>query len=122
MTILIVEDNAAVRRLIRRVICDVAETIIECGDGGDAPHAYNLHRPDLVLMDIRMPGTDGLSATKTLTSRFSGAKVLILTDYDGEELRSAAMEAGACGYALKEDLTVLAELISQHIAGDIGPR
>ena len=117
MTILIVEDNVTVRRLIRRAICDVAESIIECGDGSDAPDAYRIHQPDLVLMDIRMPGTDGLSATKELTTRFSGARVLILTDYDGEELRSAAMEAGACGYALKEDLTVLAELISQHTAG-----
>ncbi len=117
MTILIVEDNVAVRRLISRAICDVADTIIECGDGADAPDAYRMHRPDLVLMDIRMPRIGGLSATKTLIRLFPEAKVLILTDHDGEELRTAATEAGACGYALKQDLTILETLVKHHTSG-----
>ena len=63
MKILIVEDNAAVRRLIASVLAPLASTITECTDGGDALIAYEAYRPDVVLMDIAMQRLDGLAAT-----------------------------------------------------------
>ncbi len=107
MTILIVEDSATIRRLIRRAISDIAATIFECEDGVDALRAYEEHRPDAVLMDIRMPRMDGLSATRQLLLRHPEARIIIVTDYNDDGLRNAAREAGACAYALKNNLTEL---------------
>jgi len=68
VTILIVEDNAAIRRLIRRAVAHLADEIYECEDGADALKAYSEHQPDLVLMDVRMPRMDGLAATRQIMS------------------------------------------------------
>lgn len=111
MTILIVEDNPTVRRLIRRATSDIAEMVVECEDGADSLEAYIAHRPNIVLMDVRMPRMDGLTATRRLLREYPAAKVIILTDYNDDELRSAAKEAGACAYALKHNLTELEDVI-----------
>lgn len=116
MTILIVEDNATVRRLIRRATSDMVVSIVECEDGADALEAYRKHRPDVVLMDVRMPRMDGLTATRLLIQHYPNARVIILTDYDDDELRSTAREAGACAYALKNNLTEL-DVVLQEVAG-----
>lgn len=113
MKIMIVEDNARLRRLIRHALRGTTESIVESVDGADAVEAYEEHRPDLVLMDIRMPRLDGLTAARQLTKRFPGAKVLMLTDYDEDELRAAAVDAGACGYALKLDLGELQSTVER---------
>jgi CheY-like chemotaxis protein len=113
MTILIVEDNQTVRRLIRRAISDLADNIYECEDGADALAAYNEHRPEIVLMDVRMPRMDGLAATRLLLRHHPDARIIIVTDYNDDELRSAAREAGACGYALKHNLTELDTVLKE---------
>src|ERR1700677_3592585 len=64
MKILIVEDNAGVRRMIRRAVDHLASQVSECEDGADALAAYRECLPDIVLMDIRMPKMDGLAATR----------------------------------------------------------
>jgi two-component system response regulator DegU len=111
MTILIVEDNPTVRRLIRRATSDIADDVVECEDGADSLAAYSAHRPNIVLMDVRMPHMDGLTATRKLLREHPAAKVIILTDYNDDELRVAAREAGACAYALKHNLTELEDII-----------
>jgi two-component system response regulator DegU len=111
MTILIVEDNPTVRRLIKRATCEIADKIVECEDGADSLDAYASHRPDIVLMDVRMPRMDGLTATRRLLRVFPNAKIVILTDYNDDELRIASRDAGACAYALKHNLTQLEEVI-----------
>lgn len=113
MTILIVDDNSTVRRLIRQALSETARSVVECADGADAIEVYAKCLPDLVLMDIRMHRVDGLTATRLLTKRFPQAKVLMLTDYDEDDLRAAAKEAGACGYALKHNLTSLEALVEK---------
>jgi CheY-like chemotaxis protein len=118
MTVLIVDDNAAIRRLLRRAVIDTASDVWECSDGSEALAVYTDYRPDIVLMDIRMPRMDGLTATRQIRQFHPTARVVMVTDYDDEDLRNAASEAGACGYALKQNLTNLAGLI-RSIAGEL---
>src|ERR1700744_261538 len=102
MTVLIVEDNASVRRLLRRAVSEAATSIWECIDGNEAFTAYCDHRPDVVLMDIRMPHVDGLIATRQIIQAYPIAKVVMVTDYDDDSLRNAAREVGASAYILKQ--------------------
>ena len=111
MKILIVDDNASVRRLIRSVLPALASEIYECANGADALITYQAHRPDVVLMDIRMDEMDGIQATELIKAADQGARILIVTDYDDEELRRAAMRAGAWGYVLKNNLLALVQLL-----------
>ena len=111
MTLLIVDDNAAVRRMIRRVIVDLVSDIRECADGAGAVAAYGKLQPDVVLMDIEMSGVDGITATRQIVSAFPNARVIIVTEHSDEPIRAAAREAGACGYVLKENLLELRELL-----------
>jgi len=115
MTVLIVEDNASVRRLLRLALVGVASSVWECGDGADALAVYAAHRPEVVLMDIRMPRMDGIAATRQIRQFDPSAKVVVVTDYDDDELRAVAAEAGACGYALKQNLPGLPAVIRSVI-------
>ena len=104
MTVLIVEDDGAMRELIKRVIGDLADRFWECGDGREALELYEKHRPAWVLMDIRMEPVDGLTATQQITTTWPAARVLVVTSYTDEDWREAAQRAGACGYVSKENL------------------
>ena len=111
MTILTVDDNSRVRQLIRTILSSFADVIVECEDGSDALEAYLKHRPNLVLMDLRMMRLDGLSATRQLLSQFPDARILILTDDAGDAVRAAAAAAGAKGTFLKRDLSDLESVV-----------
>ncbi len=105
MKVLIVEDNAVMRRLIAYVVGDLADSIVECDDGAEALAAYERHRPDWVLMDIEMPRVDGLTATRRITRAYPNAAIIIVSNYDDAFLRTEARAAGARVYLLKENLT-----------------
>jgi DNA-binding NarL/FixJ family response regulator len=111
LKLLIVDDSAAVRKLIRDIVLPFAVEIRECADGAEALSAYSAERPDLVLMDIRMTGMDGIQATKQIKETDPTAKIVIVTDYDDDALREATMRAGACGYTLKTSLPDLVRLL-----------
>ena len=66
MNVLIVEDNSGVRSLLRRALLGTASRVWECSDGAEALHSYTEFHPDVVLMDIRMPQMDGLTATRQI--------------------------------------------------------
>jgi CheY-like chemotaxis protein len=117
MKILIVDDNAPVRRLIVTILGPLANAIRECSDGGEAVAAYQSMHPDIVLMDIRMKEMDGIEATRRICQSDPNAKVVILTDYDDAELRRAAVAAGTTHYALKDNLPDLVRLITSLGAG-----
>src|SRR5262245_13823220 len=116
MKILIVEDDTHIRRLLAGVLAPLGPEIVECADGWGALDTYRTHRPDVVLMDIGMPGLDGITATAGLTSLDPDARVVMVTSYDDADLREAAAEAGASGYVLKEDLPSLLPLL-ERLAG-----
>jgi CheY-like chemotaxis protein len=111
MKLLIVDDNATIRRMIRSIVRDLAEEISECSDGGEALAAYRESRPDWVLMDIKMKQMDGLAAARQIKAAFPGANIVIVTNYDETDLRDAARAAGARAYVVKEDLFALRDVL-----------
>ncbi len=113
LRILIVDDNAAVRRLMRTMIRSFAGEIFECAGGVEAISAYHARKPDVALMDIRMDEVDGIQATTQIKAYDPEARVVIVTDYDDDTLRQAAIRAGACGYVLKDNLLDLVRLLEE---------
>lgn len=109
--LLIVEDNASMRRLIKSVVEDLAVNIHECDDGAKALAAYEVHCPEWILMDVEMHDKDGFTATKEIMTAHPEAKVLILTKYSTQRMREEAKRAGACEYVLKENLMHVRKLI-----------
>jgi len=77
------------------------EVVSEVGNGQAALDAYNQHRPNLVLMDVRLPGMSGAETTAAIVRKFPDARVLMLSTHSGEEEIYRAMQAGARGYILK---------------------
>jgi CheY-like chemotaxis protein len=113
MKLLIVEDNARMRSMIRRIVSDYAEQIFECEDGSEATTVYAENRPDWVLMDIEMEGMDGLTAARLIISEFADAKIVFVTNYNDDAFRRSAREAGAFDYILKENLLDILPIIQQ---------
>jgi len=101
--VLIVDDQALVRagfRMILEAQSDI-EVVSEAGDGVTAVDEARRMRPDVILMDIRMPGLDGIAATRRLTESGLSSRVVILTTYDLDEYVFDALAAGATGFLLK---------------------
>ena len=103
--ILVVDDQALVRggfAMILRIHDDI-EVVAEAGTGLEAIEAARRHRPDVILMDIRMPGMDGLEATSRILAEADwDVRVLILTTFDPDEYVYKALRAGASGFVLKD--------------------
>ena len=77
MKLLIVEDNRQMRELLKSILTNLAETIYECADGSAALDSYRQHRPDCVLMDIKMDHVDGIDATRQIIDAFPTARIVI---------------------------------------------
>lgn len=114
MDILIVDNNKAMRRVIRLIVTDLVGEIYECGDGSEALAAYAAHLPDWVLMDIRMKNMDGLRATRELKAAYPDACIIIVTVCAGEDMRAAARAAGAAAYVVKDNLLELRQILSDR--------
>ncbi|MGH3388845.1 MAG: response regulator transcription factor [Actinomadura sp.] len=102
--VLLVDDDAIVRAGLRLMLGGTAdiEIVAEAADGAEVPALVAAHRPDLVLMDIRMPGVDGLAATKALRARPDAPEVLVLTTFHTDAHVLRALRAGAAGFLLKD--------------------
>ncbi|MEV8134510.1 response regulator transcription factor [Microbacterium aurantiacum] len=109
--VLIVDDQELVRYGLRLVLEaeDDIDVVGEASDGAEAIDAAVTLSPDVVLMDVRMPGTDGIAATRDLATRLPRVRVLVLTTYDLDEVAFGALRAGAAGFLLKN--TRPAELV-----------
>jgi DNA-binding NarL/FixJ family response regulator len=101
--VLIVDDDALVRVGLSMMLAapDDLQVVADVADGAEVVASVNEHRPDVVLMDIRMPRMDGLTATELLRSRREPPEVIILTTFDTDDHIIAAMRAGASGFLLK---------------------
>jgi DNA-binding NarL/FixJ family response regulator len=104
ITCLIVDDHEVVREGLRLSLSRSPHIRVvgEAGDGQSAIDLAERRRPDVVIMDVRMPGMDGLDATKELTQRTPDTAVLIFTAYSERSLLARGLESGAKGYILKE--------------------
>lgn len=102
--VLLVDDQKLMREGLR-VLLELEPDLVvvdECQDGQAALNAYANNQPDVVLMDIRMPGMDGVEATWRLRERWPEARVIILTTFDDDEYIFEGLRAGALGYLLKD--------------------
>jgi DNA-binding NarL/FixJ family response regulator len=119
--VLIVDDDDLMRAGLRGVLSsdEAIEVVGDAPDGRDAAHRTRLLHPDVVLMDVRMPDLDGISATQDLLTTFPDVKVVILTTFEQDDYIFGALRAGASGFLLKrtapEDLLAAIHTIA---AGD----
>ncbi|MEV0135536.1 response regulator transcription factor [Dactylosporangium sp. NPDC050688] len=101
--VLLADDEAIVRAGLRMLISDEPdlEVVGEAADGHEALRAVAALRPDVVLMDARMPGLDGIAAARAIAEAHPAVKVLVLTTFDEEVLLDGALRAGVAGFLLK---------------------
>src|SRR5881409_3916483 len=121
ITCLIVDDHEVVREGLRLSLSRAPHirVIGEASDGASAVALAERRRPDVVIMDVRMPGMDGLEATKILTEKVPESAVLIFTAYSERSLLSRGLESGAKGYILKEaPHQTLLKAIDKVVAGE----
>ncbi|WP_092556396.1 response regulator transcription factor [Actinoplanes derwentensis] len=102
--LLIADDDALVRAGLRILVGGSAdiEVVAEAEDGAKAVTASDAYRPDVILMDIRMPGVDGLAATRRIRSRARAPQVIVLTTFGADEYVLEALRSGASGFLLKD--------------------
>ena len=104
MKIIICDDQAIVRdglAMLLNLEKDI-EVVGQAQDGAEAVEQAGQQQPDLVLMDLKMPGMNGIEATRQIRARYPAVKVLVLTTYDDDEWVFDAIRAGAAGYLLKD--------------------
>jgi DNA-binding NarL/FixJ family response regulator len=101
--VLVVDDDALMRAGLRGVLAsdDAIAVVGEAADGAEAVARAAALRPDVVLMDVRMPGLDGISATRDVLAASDGVRVLILTTFEQDDYVFGALRAGASGFLLK---------------------
>jgi DNA-binding NarL/FixJ family response regulator len=119
--VLVVDDDALVRAGLTMML-DGAEGIAivgEASDGDEVPAAADAHAPDVVLMDLRMPRVDGITATRRLRARPRPPEIIVLTTFDTDEDVLHALRAGASGFLLKDTPPArIAEAVRQVAAGE----
>ncbi len=104
LSVVLVDDHAVVRRGLSDLLSSTADIVVggTAADGAEALGLVRECRPDVVLMDLQMPGVEGVEATRTIVEEELGAQVLVLTSYSDSERIIAALDAGAVGYLLKD--------------------
>jgi NarL family two-component system response regulator LiaR len=102
--VLVVDDHSIVRRGIRALLAEIEdiEVIGEAADGQEAMAKADALNPDVILMDLVMPGIDGIEATRRITADEAGPPILVLTSFAGDDKVFPAIKAGALGYLLKD--------------------
>jgi DNA-binding NarL/FixJ family response regulator len=101
--IMVVDDHHIVRKGLVALIGTVPDmkVVAEAADGVQAIELYRKHRPDVTLMDLRLPNKNGVDAIAAIRQEFPGARIIVLTTFDGDEDIYRALQAGAKGYLLK---------------------
>jgi DNA-binding NarL/FixJ family response regulator len=125
--VLLADDQPLIRTGFRMILeeTDDIDIVGEAQDGTEAVRRTGELSPDVILMDVRMPGVDGIEATRQIVARNPAARVLILTTFDLDEYAFSALRAGASGFVLKDvPLDELARAIRAVASGDavVSPR
>lgn len=102
--LLIVDDSAPMREVIRSVVADLGCETRDCDNGLDAIVEYRDWRPDWVVMDLRMPGLDGLASTRMIRAEFPEARIVVVSINRSSDLHSEAKAAGARRFLHKSQL------------------
>ncbi len=104
LRILIVDDHEVVRLGLRALLCNQPDFVVvdEAGTADDALRKVAQHRPDVVVMDIRLPGVNGIEACRRIRDMYPETQVIMLTSYAEDEMLFDAIDAGAAGYVLKQ--------------------
>ncbi|WP_436531608.1 response regulator [Actinoplanes sp. HUAS TT8] len=102
--VLLADDHALVRTALRMVLADTTDIEVagEAGTGAEAVRLAGALRPDVVVMDIRMPGMDGIEATRRIGATPAAPRVVVLTTFDDDEYVYGALRAGASGFLVKD--------------------
>jgi DNA-binding NarL/FixJ family response regulator len=114
MKLMIVEEKAAMRRLIRSLVEEMPFSVSECHDGAQAVAACVAEKPDWVLLDINLGATDAIETARQISAACPRAKIVVVTDDDDARLRAVAKQAGAFAYVLKESLFEVRRLLRPH--------
>ncbi|MEU4828764.1 response regulator transcription factor [Actinomadura citrea] len=127
LRVLIVDDDALVRAGLSMMLDGTGGITVagEAADGDEVPAAADAHAPDVVLMDLRMPRVDGITATRRLRDRPNPPEVIVLTTFDSDENILHALRAGASGFLLKDTPPdQIVQAVRQVAAGDpiLSPR
>jgi CheY-like chemotaxis protein len=104
LSVLIVQDDEAMRRALRSMVADLVTDVYECADSAEALSVYTALRPDWVVLDLVTRDEGGIAATRQITAAYPDARVVIVGNYDDDELRAAARSAGAVGYIATENM------------------
>ncbi|HEX2339077.1 MAG TPA: response regulator transcription factor [Vicinamibacterales bacterium] len=121
ITVLLADDHALVRRGFRRLLADDPSiaVVAEASDGDEAVSLAQELKPQVIVMDVAMPGTNGLAATRAILAKNPGAAILMLSMHSEETLVRQALDAGAKGYVLKNALDLdLATAVKRVAAGE----
>jgi DNA-binding NarL/FixJ family response regulator len=102
--VLYADDHPSMRKGIASILANEPDMLLvgEAGNGQELVSLFLSHRPDVTLMDLRMPEMDGIAAIRTIRHHAPDARIIVLTSYDGDQDIYRALEAGVCGYLLKE--------------------
>jgi DNA-binding NarL/FixJ family response regulator len=119
LRVLLVDDHALVRAGIRALLerGELVEVVGEAGDGHEALDLIEKLRPEVVLLDLAMPGASGFEVLKTTSEKFPEVHVIVLTVHDGEEYAFQALRAGAAGYLPKSAASSELILAVEHVMG-----
>jgi DNA-binding NarL/FixJ family response regulator len=115
--VILADDHTLVRAGIRALLEKLPRVMViaEAGDGRETLELVRQHQPDVVVMDVAMPGLNGLDAAERLTAEFPNLRVIILSMHQNEEYVFRALKAGVAGYLLKKAATTELETALQHV-------
>lgn len=111
MKLMIVDDHAGMREMIRDTVCGEEDTVLECSDGTEAVAGYDGFTPDIVLMDVEMREMDGFTASENIYKQDPEARIIFITSHNTSAFRIKAKKLKAMGFVPKENLTELYTLL-----------
>jgi len=112
MKLMIIDDHAGMRSTIRKLVTAPGDSVIECGSGDEALKMLVDFKPDCVTVDVSMPGLCAFKTMRAIREKHPATRVVCVSSHDLPDYRRAAMEAGASGYVIKDNLSDLYLLVA----------